>query len=97
MTSRNAKAVRVDSLIESNTPGAFKFYTHGDVNPAGLNFRCPCGCGEIYGCNFTPGGWTWDGNRDAPTVTPSLGCHSTDGKPEYHWHGFLTAGEFKEC
>jgi hypothetical protein len=32
--------------------------------------------------------WNWDGNREAPTLTPSILHHST---PE--WHGYLTAGK----
>lgn len=36
--------------------------------------------------------WKWDGDHDAPTLTPSILVHAvpdwTDG-----WHGFLTAGK----
>lgn len=45
-----------------------------------------------YADGEQPGGagavWTWDGNREAPTLTPSILHHST---PE--WHGYLTAGK----
>lgn len=34
--------------------------------------------------------WQWDGNEDAPTLTPSLGVGG-------HWHGFCTAGKLVEC
>lgn len=32
--------------------------------------------------------WHWDGNKDAPTLKPSILNPSEGG-----WHGFLTAGE----
>ncbi len=30
----------------------------------------------------------WDGNRDEPTITPSIGCDHRCG-----WHGHITKGE----
>jgi hypothetical protein len=70
--------------------GEFKFWRQPEAaSEGGLHFKCPCGCGALLGVSFGPNGWTWDGNRDKPTVTPSIrdmaGCL---------WHGFLTAGEF---
>lgn len=53
-------------------------------------------CGEIIiGNGFKPQHgaaptWQWDGNADKPTLTPSINCRGC-------WHGWLTAGEFKEC
>ena len=32
--------------------------------------------------------WQWDGNRDAPTVTPSISI-----KGEGEWHGYMTKGQ----
>lgn len=32
--------------------------------------------------------WVWDGNRDAPTFSPSIDCQSCPGK----WHGFIERG-----
>ena len=32
--------------------------------------------------------WQWDGNREAPTLTPSILHHSN---PE--WHGYLRGGQ----
>lgn len=40
-----------------------------------------------------PGGdrvWGWDGNEQAPTITPSI--HDVG-----FWHGFLTAGKLISC
>lgn len=31
--------------------------------------------------------WNWDGNREAPTLTPSI-LHNRD-----KWHGYMTKGE----
>ncbi len=36
--------------------------------------------------------WTWDGNKDAPTITPSIRVLGGSGQPDV-WHGFLTAGK----
>lgn len=36
--------------------------------------------------------WWWDGNEDAPTLTPSVDCSETGG-----WHGFIRAGELVKC
>ena len=32
--------------------------------------------------------WHWDGNREEPTITPSIGCDHRCG-----WHGNITKGE----
>lgn len=56
-------------------------------------FVCPCGCGDRR-CLPVTGDkrWIWDGNKETPTLTPSIlyldGCG---------WHGFLTNGEFIQC
>lgn len=37
--------------------------------------------------------WTWNGNRDAPTLTPSI-LHWGEGKNNpATWHGYLTDGK----
>lgn len=33
--------------------------------------------------------WSWDGNREAPTITPSILNLSTG------WHGFMRAGKLE--
>jgi hypothetical protein len=44
--------------------------------------------------------WNWDGNVDAPTLTPSI-LHTKRVDGVYPdgcgWHGYLTAGEFTSC
>lgn len=63
--------------------------------PAVLVFVCPCGCGatvHIPVKPFDPMGWTWDGNLERPTLSPSIqrttGCR---------WHGWLRNGVLTTC
>lgn len=57
----------------------------------------PCSGGKYANCilRITRGEakvpvWHWDGNREAPTLSPSIGCDHRCG-----WHGHLIAGELK--
>ena len=37
--------------------------------------------------------WDWNGNKDTPTITPSI-LHWGDGKDKIAtWHGYLTDGK----
>jgi hypothetical protein len=60
---------------------------------AAIRYRCPCCQGEgilpLRGRMADTGQtmWEWDGNADAPTLTPSIRRTHTCG-----WHGHLTAG-----
>jgi len=38
--------------------------------------------------------WQWDGNREAPTFTPSILHTGADGVV---WHGYMTKGELISC
>lgn len=100
------KATLVDDIVAADVPaGGYKFWIYRATEPegsepAGLNFRCPCGCGAMHGIAWRrydgkPGGWTWDGNREAPTCTPSIQTYNNDGSP--HWHGYLTQGEWRQA
>ena len=33
--------------------------------------------------------WQWDGNREAPTITPSIQIRGSQGE----WHGWMTEGK----
>lgn len=75
--------------------GAFDLVENRESGEAGMTFICPCGCGREGYLPFTADQeprWNWDGNRDQPTVTPSVkqvgGCE---------WHGWLTNGEWRSC
>lgn len=69
-------------------PGSFEFFKTTDREVAGLIYVCPCGCGNLGSLNFRPHpspSWEWDGNKEAPTLSPSV--NHID-----HWHGYLRAG-----
>jgi hypothetical protein len=64
------------------------------VNENGTYFLCvcPCGCGSMLNLPICTGtkvdrAWLWDGNREKPTLSPSIkdlgGCF---------FHGVLTQG-----
>lgn len=84
---------------DRDKPGSFNFFTgYSDTDeepPRGLSFICPCGCGSsgaLYFRGRVPPGehrptWEWDGNREHPTLAPSIQRNSGCG-----WHGFLTRG-----
>jgi hypothetical protein len=70
-----------------------------------FDFNCPKydrKCGGLVIAGKTPlprdgqgknGGvpqWDWDGNRDAPTFSPSINC----GKC---WHGYIRKGRTVDC
>ncbi|MEN6481297.1 MAG: DUF6527 family protein [Anaerolineaceae bacterium] len=43
----------------------------------------------------SPAIWGWNGNKEAPTITPSILIFSGDGNGgrREQWHGFLTDGK----
>lgn len=74
----------------------------GDTKYQALAFMCP-GCMNFGGSGLhmlavntevKQPSWTWDGNLDAPTLTPSILTKSGYGK-EFICHSYLTAGVFK--
>lgn len=86
-----------DTRSLPTSPGEFKICCNDKGEPARLVFACPCGCGDIGGIGLPPGNqqgptWTWNGDHDKPTCTPSIrflsGCQ---------WHGYLTDGVFRSC
>lgn len=98
--SRNANANRKPHWSDLKDAGDFIFTGATGVDGhAGMIFMCPCGCGDRSPIRFRQDAndserpcWNWDGNESSPTLTPSL--HKTSG---CGWHGYLTAGVFKEC
>lgn len=90
------RAIHVDDIRSEagQQPGAIELrQLDGEV--AGIAFRCPCGCGYESWLPIKPDerGWQWDGDFEAPTLTPSI---LQSGLP-CKWHGYLTAGEFVSC
>jgi len=61
-----------------------------------LRYVCPCGCrgfGEIpvtAVADAAKHSWAWDGNREAPTLSPSIFRAHSCG-----WHGFFVAGVWR--
>lgn len=71
----------------------------GDAAVEGLLINAPridgTSRGVVYipvqlGPNSPGKHWGWDGNRDRPTLTPSIHWLG-------HWHGYLTSGQLKSC
>jgi Family of unknown function (DUF6527) len=71
----------------TDPPGAFFI----DEDGAKLTFICPCGKCYIT-LPLNGGGWTWDGNREYPTISPSI-----RRMDRCHWHGYLKAGVWEPC
>jgi len=94
------KGKLVDSLFtRTPDPGDFQFYKESATSDAigGMMFSCPCGCGAVIGVNLSPNTgngppWNWDGNKEAPTITPSV--RHLDG---CKWQGWIKNGEFHTC
>lgn len=87
----------VESVVDDRRPGAFKYFAADDgLSVAGMNFRCPCPCARLTTIYFTghaeanDPSWDWDGNRERPTLSPSL--HAVG-----HWHGYLRGGFFVQA
>lgn len=91
-------AIRVEGIDNFRTrrlPGSFCLTYNGYGDVRGMNFFCPCGCGNESYLNFnhTNGHpcWIFDGDKDHPTLHPSV---SNTGMP-CKWHGWLKDGFWK--
>lgn len=106
---RNAVAFEVNdhSHQDARKAGAYSFMVV-DGQRVGITHACPCGCGRLSALWFrgsrhfkTDGklGDEWDvvGEWPKVTLTPSIGMGRGDGPSGgFHWHGYLTAGEWRE-
>ena len=77
-----------EQLFEEAQPGDYQVNEGGDD----ILCNCPCGCGSMMNLPIATGEkpehkWQWDGNREHPTLAPSIrdmnGCR---------WHGHLQNG-----
>ena len=110
----SCKAQLVQDFLETSDrkvwAGHFSYCDGYDgTKDVAMLFGCPCGCGSLHSIALKPypaaapddrSIWQWDGNRETPTLTPSILSHQLDSagnKIGEHWHGFLTAGEFESC
>lgn len=87
----------ISEFRELRIAGSIEYRERADGSVGGIAFVCPCGCGNesylpLRGRGH-PHEWDWDGNREAPTLSPSI--HNT-GMP-CRWHGWLRAGEWQSC
>jgi hypothetical protein len=94
------KSTKVSNILGDDghfisVPGAYCITENGDR----IEYICPCGCGDVRAIPIKAGEyvkglpfWGWDGNRDSPTLIPSIkhmdGCK---------WHGHLSAGVWESC
>lgn len=73
---------------------------HGNIYKA-LLFICPgCASAGMSGYHMLPvnspnksPSWDWDGNLEAPTLSPSILTHASGRQPQCH--SFLKAGVFQ--
>lgn len=74
----------------------------GFLDGDSFRFTCPNGnrCGpllikELSHLAHDPQGkkgypqWSWDGNKEQPTFSPSINCHGC-------WHGFIVKGKCQD-
>lgn len=99
MTSPTIPGRLVLNLEAHERPGDFSF----PEDRKSMLFSCPCGQGyggvaHVGSVNFDPAEgrplWAWDGNEEAPTITPSILVSYP--KTEC-WHGYLRAGKWEGC
>src|SRR5579859_5705820 len=66
------------------------------VNKVGIAFFCP-GCDESHAIPTRGGGasWQWDGDVNAPTVTPSINVTSHNAGVQSTCHSFIEAGNIR--
>lgn len=102
MSAARTPATVVADPFELGSPaGAYRF--EGDPPPgekSGITMVCPCGCGTQHylpfrGAPYTTDlgpAWGWDGNVEAPTLSPSVRMLTPCA-----WHGYLRAGFWESC
>jgi len=92
------KANRVLNKDALTNAGDFAYTVCDGGKNAGIQFLCPCGCGEnfyipILGHRYSTGPcWAWDGDEDNPSLIPSI-----LQRTPCRWHGYLTDGIWKGC
>jgi hypothetical protein len=108
--SIKAKLVEAESadhwINALREPGTFLWVDEAhEIAPPGkearMYFCCPCGCGGHGSAPVRAGGpktkspeWDWDGEREEPTLNPSV--HFNKGG-HGEWHGWLRQGRWEGC
>lgn len=79
----------------------FEFVGEGPGGrPKWMIFTCPrdpereCTIAIKPQRNGVRASWEWDGNREAPTVSPSINCNGAAG---CGWHGWIRKGVATSC
>lgn len=67
-------------------------YNGKDESEFVLTFFCP-GCKREHPYSIPR--WTWNGDMEKPTFTPSLDCNRHD--PQSHCHLFVIDGKIEFC
>lgn len=94
--SRPLRAIHfpvIEEFRRAALPGSFHLMARSTPGLSEMLYVCPCGCGRqgrlLIGENHKPGGprpsWRWNGDREQPTLDPSV--NHVD-----HWHGWLRHG-----
>lgn len=83
------------SFERADLPPGSAAWSEPDGEIRSILFTCPCGCHAVrtVPVKRAPHAgpeWVWNGDLVKPTLTPSIQIVG-----ECHWHGFLTAGEWK--
>lgn len=73
----------------------------GGGRPKWMRFGCARAAGMECQIALRPGqkngvgaSWEWDGNREAPTISPSINC---EGVRHCGWHGWIRNGVMEGC
>jgi Family of unknown function (DUF6527) len=77
-------------------PGTFKYMEVSNMTgrPTGLEYTCPCGCGDVGVLMFLPApkpAWAFTGELDRPTLEPIIKDANAEGT---HWRGKLVDGHW---
>lgn len=63
--------------------------------PIGYCFWCPA-CDIYHAVNIEPGGWTFNGDEDKPTFSPSILFHGDEnGFGGFRCHSFVRDGQIQ--
>ena len=86
-----------DAVVDGPAGGFTYLSSSEGVQDSCILHKCPCGCGRVAGLrlrNVTDErpSWIWDGNREKPTLSPSIYA-----KYDCGWHGYLRAGIWESC
>jgi hypothetical protein len=84
--------------LEGKGPGGWVIWQGEGASGLYFACNCPCGCEDEViipiGYQHEPNyGWGWDGNKERPTLTPSLrrigscASHFNLTAGNYVWHG----------